>query len=286
MYNYGAYTDQYVLDPAYAEDLDDLYTRLAQRDASRPAYVKARQRHMNTMNTLVKNNRARQSGNANLGNIATNAAGVAADVAGDVAADAAMDTVSKGGDLKGFFANAKSGAGNALKNVKAGKGINPKFAKGATGITAALAAVNAIKGISDYNTEMKNSQDVANDILASASANPNLRYDLTSDQLKMLRQLRNGTYDLSGDLSGASILSGLGNTAIGAGTGFLTGGWGGAIAGGLGGLVDSALGGMQDNQRRITSELEGLYQALYESEMRNKSMERNAAMQRYANGLY
>ena len=214
-----------------------------------------------------------------------NVAGTTADVVGDAAMDAAMS--SKGGGLKGFFANTKTNLGNAWGNIKSGKGVMPQYAGIAKGMLAADAAMKGIKGISDYSTAKADTQDLVTDILSSAGGNPNLRYDLSADQLKTLRQLQNGTYDLSGDFDMNSVLGNLGNIATGAGLGFVTGGGPiGALLGAAGGVVDGVSSGMVDNQNQITADLEGLYQALYESEMRNKQMKRDAAMQRYANSLY
>lgn len=209
--------------------------------------------------------------------------GTAADVVGDAAADA----VGKGGGLKGFFANAKSNLGNAWGNIKAGKGAMPQYAglaKGAMGISAGL---KALQGMQAYSEAKKNTDDLVNDILASAAGNPNLRYDLSADQLATLRKLQNGTYDTTGDLDLGGVLSNAGDIAMGAGMGFVTGGGiPGAILGGLGGLVDGVSSKTIGNQEQITADLQGLYQALYESEMANKAMKRDAYMQRYQRSLY
>lgn len=284
MYNYGGYYDgMYELDPAYTEDLYDMYDKFA---ANRANKSKLKQRLANNLKTPKTDAyddfwETDAMSRNDFTEAAKQATGAAADVVGDSVTDA---LTAKNG--KGFLAGAKSNLGDVWKNLKSGKGAMPKFAKTANIIGGAMGALNAAKGISDYNTEMQNSNDIANDILASATGNPNLRYDLTADQLKMLRQLQNGTYDLSGNLDVSSILGNLGQTAIGAGTGYLTGGIPGAIIGGVSGLADGVLGGMKNDQQRISSELEGLYQSLYESELRNKQMQRNAHMQRYANSLY
>lgn len=210
----------------------------------------------------------------------------------------AMPKTSSKSKLGGFFDDIKSGtmdiAGSAmdagkqgLANIKAGKGVMPKYAGLAKGAMGAMAALKAVQGISDYQNAQSNTEDLVNDILASAAGNDNYRYDLSADQLKTLRQLQNGTFDTSGDFDMGSILGNLGNIATGAGLGFVTGGGiPGALLGAAGGVVDGVSSGMIGNQNQITADLEGLYQALYESEMRNKAMKRDAAMQRYANDLY
>lgn len=213
-------------------------------------------------------------------------------------AGAAGPGAAKKSKLGGFFDDVKSGAmdiaGSAMdagkqgwSNIKAGKGVMPKYAGLAKGAMGAMAGLKAVQGISDYQNAQADTEDLVNDILASAAGNDNYRYDLSADQLKTLRQLQNGTFDTSGDFDMGSVLGNLGNIAAGAGLGFVTGGGiPGALLGAAGGVVDGVSSGMINNQNQITADLEGLYQALYESEMRNKAMKRDAAMQRYANSIY
>ena len=209
-----------------------------------------------------------------------------------------LGAVPKGNKLGGFFDDIKGGAMDiagaamdagkqGLANIKAGRGVMPKYAGLAKGAMGAMAGLKAIQGISDYQNAQDDTEDLVNDILASAAGNDNYRYDLSAEQLKTLRQLQNGTFDTSGDFDMGSVLGNLGNIATGAGLGFVTGGGPvGALLGAAGGVVDGVSSGMIDNQNQITADLEGLYQALYESEMRNKQMKRDAAMQRYANSIY
>jgi hypothetical protein len=205
-------------------------------------------------------------------------------------------TNSNGG-LAGMFARAKSGVGNwfnnatggvknTFANVKTGKGIMPKYAGLANVGMGIGAGLSAIQGINDYQTAKQDTDDLVNDILQSAAGNPNIRYDLSSDQLQTLRKLQNGTYDTSGDFELSHLLGNLGETATGAGFGFLTGGPLGAVLGGAGGLAKGISSGMVGNQEQITADLQSLYDALYESEMNAKAIRRDAAMQRYANSLY
>ena len=197
-----------------------------------------------------------------------------------------MDGGAKGG-LKGMFGNLSNTAKNAWGNVKAGKGIMPKYAGLAKGAAGAMAGLKAIQGVSDYQSAKENTDDLVNDILASAAGNSMYRHDLSADQLATLRKLQNGSYDTTGDFDMDSLLGNLGNIATGAGVGFVTGGGPvGAILGGLSGVVDGVSSGMVGNQEQITADLQSLYDALYESEMRNKQMKRDAAYQHYANSLY
>ena len=199
---------------------------------------------------------------------------------------ASQTATGGGGGLKAFFANPKKALGTAWDNVAAGKGAIPKMAKYANALQGIYAANQLFGGISDYSNAVSDTDQLISDILASAGSNPNLRHDLSADQLQLLRKLQNGTYDSSAGFSVDGVLNNLLNTAIQAGTGYLSGGTVGAILGGAGGIAEGITSGMVSDQGQITSELEGLYNALYESEMRDKSMRRDAAMQRYADSIY
>ena len=205
-----------------------------------------------------------------------------ADVADDVANVA--DGVAAAG--KGGLGKITSGLGTAWNNVKSGKGIAPQYAKYAN-IAAGIGALNAAaNGYSEYSNAVSDTEDLVSNILASAGGNPNLRYDLSSDQLQLLRRLQNGTYDTSAGFSIDGLMNNLGDVASGAGMGFLTGGWTGAALGALSPIASGITSGMTADQGRITAELEGLYNALRDSEMTTKDMKRNANMQRYANSIY
>lgn len=193
------------------------------------------------------------------------------------------DFKQRAADYSGYIMNAGR---EGLNGLTSGQGIAPAYAGLANGAMGAVAGVKAIQGIDKYQNAKKDTEDLVNDILASAAGNQNYRYDLSTDQLQMLRRLQNGTYDTSGDFEIESLFSNLGDTATGAGLGFVTGGPVGAILGGLGGVVDGVSSGMTRNQEKITADLQSLYDALYESEMRNKAIKRDAATQRYANSLY
>lgn len=189
--------------------------------------------------------------------------------------------------IAGAYDKLAGTAKNAWGNVKAGKGIMPKYAGLAKAGMGIGAGISAIKGINEYQNAKKDTDALVEDILQSAAGNEMLRYDLSADQLELLRKLRNGTYDLTGDFDAGDLLGNLGNIATGAGIGFVTGGGPiGAILGGASGVVDGVSSSMVGNQEKITQDLQNLYDALYESEMRTKSMQRDAAYQRYANSLY
>lgn len=224
-----------------------------------------------------------------LGSPAPNILGTAADVltAPPISEDVFKSAKGGKGGLKGMFGNLSNTAKNAWGNIKAGKGVMPQYAGLAKGMAGAMAGLEAVQGISDYEAAKKDTDDLVNDILASAAGNSMYRYDLSADQLATLRKLQNGSYDTTGDFDMGSVLGNLGNIATGAASGFVFGGGvPGAVLGGLSGVIDGASSGMVGNQEQITADLQSLYDALYESEMRNKQMKRDAAYARYANSLY
>lgn len=194
--------------------------------------------------------------------------------------------LSKGGDkLAGM-------AGDAITGVMNGQGIAPKY----SGLIKTGLALNAIskgaQGFSQYNNAKNNREDLISDILASAGSNSNLSYDLTADQLRTLQQLQNGTYDTGGGVGdifqniGKGLGNNIGGIASGALMGYLTGGGTtGAILGGLGSAIEGVSNSAVNDLERNTTELQSLYQTLYEAEMRNKQMRREAAQQRYG-GYY
>jgi hypothetical protein len=194
-------------------------------------------------------------------------------------------------DIKGGAADLAGtimeGGKKGWANIKSGQGVLPQYAGLARGAMGAMAGLQAIKGIDAYQSAQEDTESLVDDILLSAANNDNYRYDLSAEQLQTLRKLKNGTYDLTGDFDIGNVLGNIGNIATGAGLGFVTGGGPvGALLGAAGGVVDGVSSGMVGNQEKITADLQSLYNALYESEMRNKQMKRDAAMQRYANSVY
>lgn len=193
----------------------------------------------------------------------------------------------KGGGIKNMFGNLSNTAKTAWGNIKAGKGIVPEYAGLAKAGMGIGAGVSAIKGINEYQNAKAATDALVKDILQSAAGNEMFRYDLSADQLALLRKLRSGTYDLTSDFEASDLLDNLGTIATGAGLGFIAGGGPiGAILGGASGVIDGVSSSMVGNQEQITADLQSLYDALYESEMRNKQMKRDAAYARYANSLY
>ena len=140
-------------------------------------------------------------------------------------------------------------------------------------------AIGTINNLADSGEESTNTQDLQSDILTAAMSNPMATYGLTSDQLKLLGDIRSGRRNAGMDWSDFDMGGALKGAVSGALSG-IPGGWTGVIVGGLGGLAKEGTAGLAAGQRRRNAELEGLYQALnmsntnYQNALRNRMMER------------
>ena len=139
-------------------------------------------------------------------------------------------------------------------------------------------AYRVFNNIQDIGDAKNISQDLTSDILSAAYSNPTLQYDLAPDQMRLLRELRNGTYDASADVSDVDLLGVLGDAGMGALTG-IGGGIPGIVIGALGSGANSVFTDLSEATSRGNSELEALYQAIVESGRQANAMRRQAAMQ-------
>ena len=158
--------------------------------------------------------------------------------------------------------------GNGLtafgKNI--GKGANI-----GSGIMYGLEAINNAKNVSDAQSD---ANDLMTGILRSSSSNPLTASFLTTNQNAMLNKIKRGSYDSEAEFGDIDLMSLLGGAGKGALTGALFGGIPGAIIGGLGGGLNANLTRQGEDQQRINSELEGLYQSLTEAENQYNAMKR------------
>lgn len=217
----------------------------------------------------------------------------------------AANTMRNGSKLGGWFNKAKSWGSQAFPNAKAGvknfmggtgafapggfdysfraNGSNPaglklfgkNVGRGLNIASGVLQGLDAAKGIADYSKANATNDDLMSDIVASAAGNPLLSSYLTPDQLRLLRQVRDGSYDASSDANDfiKGMGSGLGNAAIGALMG-IPGGLPGMLIGGIGGLVNGGIDGLSAGTEDNYAELSALYQALMDAEAQYRSMKR------------
>lgn len=143
--------------------------------------------------------------------------------------------------------------------------------------TAGDAVVNLGRGVSNLDKLNKISQqgsDLKADILATAASTPNVSNYLTTDEQKMLNQLKRGNY--VGDSWGEDLSDWggvLGGGVKGALAG-LPGGIPGMIVGGLGGAVNGGLSGAAKKKEANNSKLDSLYNTLSYARNDYNSMKR------------
>lgn len=204
---------------------------------------------------------------ANTGSSAFTGASKAAGMADDVAGAA-----SKGRFFSpGFGAKIKSGA-SALANPQFNwtkqsgiQGWGKNLGGYATTANAILQGLDAAQGLKELGDTKESTEDLISDIIAGSANNPMVTYDLSADQLRLLNQLKRGTYGEDLGLDDVNIWGALGSGATGAFTGLLSGGIPGAVVGGIGGAVNSGIDDFNSAQARKNAELEALYAALQES---------------------
>lgn len=147
----------------------------------------------------------------------------------------------------------------------------------ATGLNAGMDALSAAQGITDISEVNDTSEDIMSDIIAAAANSPTIQYDLNANQLKMLRDVQRGTYDVGGGLSDVNFLSALTGALPDALMGLMYGGIPGAVIGGLGNAVNSGIGDVLGASQQNNAELEALYQAVLESEQQHKNARKQRA---------
>lgn len=142
--------------------------------------------------------------------------------------------------------------------------------------SGAIYGANALSGYSDYQNTQDANEDLMSKIRTSAMGNPLLSSYLTSEQLDLLGDVKDGRKDTSADLSDFlnGVQGGLGDAVLPTALGLVTGGVPGAIIGGIGSLANAGIDNLSETSGQNTAELQALYQALQDAEMQYKSMKR------------
>lgn len=235
--------------------------------------------------TPIKNTSGKRF-NPNASKIADSADDIAKAAAGS--ADDVAKAASKGkwfksggffddasGKLKGFYDKATApeldytkGSGLQAYGKNIGKAMN--------WANALYQGYNLAQGLGDIGDANELSDDLMADTIASSYNSPTIQYDLSPEQLDMLREVRSGSYDNSAGLSDIDLLGVLGDTAMGVLTGIGGGGVGMAV-GGIGGLLNSITGDLNSAKDRNNAELEALYNAVLASEQQHNALKRQRA---------
>lgn len=159
-------------------------------------------------------------------------------------------------------------------------GIQPYgLGKAATGIGVVSNLYGIGKGLSDLSDTRNETDDIASDIVTASYNNPMLQYDLDENQMKLLRQLRRGTYDSDSDIDWSDTIGG----ALKGGVYGLAGGIPGVILGALGGGANAAIDSMNTAQGVTNDELEALYAAIMQSEQEYNALRKQRMIQ---SGIY
>lgn len=147
--------------------------------------------------------------------------------------------------------------------------------KGANIASGVLQGAQALKGVSDYNKAKQSNDDMLNDIVISAASNPLLSSYLTSDQMRLVNDIRRGNYETSSDVDDflRGVGGGLGDIFTSAALG-AAGGIPGMVIGGLGAAANAGIRGLSSGTEEESAELAALYQALMDAEAQYKSMKR------------
>lgn len=209
----------------------------------------------------------------------------------------AADAAGTVGGLKGWFGKNKGKffkEGGAFKNGKFSGMLsniaNPQFdlndqyqlqgwgkniGKATTVANALYQGYNAAQGLGDLADARDAGQDLTSDIINASYDNPMLSYDLSSEQMDLLRQLRRGTYDDSVGIDDVDLAGTLGGAVKGGLTGFLTGGGiPGAIVGAIGGGANSVIDDLGQARDISNAELESLLQAMEASKQQQNAMKK------------
>ncbi len=181
----------------------------------------------------------------------------------------------KTGKLAGFFnkaTNPQLDYSTSTGLQAYGKNLGSMYNVGNLG----LQAYNAFKGLQNTSKVRDSKEKLVSDIVLAAANSPTVGYDLSGDQLRLLRELQRGAYDDNADASDVDIMGVLGDAAMGALTGLPGGGIGAAI-GGIGGAVNSVIKDLGAAETANADELEALYQAVLESERYHQDQRKQRA---------
>ncbi len=143
----------------------------------------------------------------------------------------------------------------------------------------AVQGYNALQGLDEMSELRDDTDDLISDIVTSSYNSPTLQYDLNSEQLKLLRELRNDRYNTDVDFGDLDLLGILADFGKGALTG-APGGIYGALIGGVGSALNSGIEDLQGGISADNAELQALYDAILNSEQQYKQLEKQKAYAR------
>lgn len=206
----------------------------------------------------------------------------------------AVGASSKGAGLRGAFSGLRgklSGLNNiSLRNMlKNGVGDpellgwSPKSGVSLLGGNIGNLYVGG-KGLADTFNYLNNTnqmtranqegKDIQSEILASAASNPLASQYLTSDEIRMLNQIKRGSYSPEGTNVGDDM-GAIGMGALKGGlSGLVMGGVPGAVLGAIGSGANAGIKSRQNARENSNARLEALLQSLNDASAQYKSMRR------------
>ena len=151
--------------------------------------------------------------------------------------------------------------------------VGNNLGKIATGVNLATQGYNLYNNIDSISDAAKDEKTLKAKVLSTAAANPMNSSYLSTDNMRMLRQLRNGTYDADGVNTKDVISRGLGGALKGVLTG-AAGGIPGMVIGGVGGAVNGGLSAKSNADKLNNQKLEALLTELEDAQTQYNQMKR------------
>lgn len=151
--------------------------------------------------------------------------------------------------------------------------VGNNLGKIATSVNLAAQGYDLYKNINKISDAADDNKTLKAKILSTAAANPMNSSYLSTDNMRMLRQLRNGTYDADGVKAKNVISNGLSGALKGVLTG-AAGGIPGMVVGGVGGAVNGGLSAKSTTDESNNQKLEALLAELEDAQTQYNQMKR------------
>ena len=160
---------------------------------------------------------------------------------------------------------------NAKNGISALGGNVGNLYTGGKGLVDTFSYLDSANKMSKARQE---GSDIKSEILASAASNPLASQYLTQDEVRMLNQIKRGSYSPEGT-DPFSDMGAVGMGALKGGlTGLIAGGVPGAIVGALGSGANAGIQSRRNAQNSSNARLEALLQSLNDASAQYKSMRR------------
>lgn len=143
----------------------------------------------------------------------------------------------------------------------------------AAGVNLATQGYNILNNLDNMNDAKDDASTLKAKILSTAAANPMNSSYLSADNMRLLRQLRNGTYEADDADTKEIILNGLSGALKGTLTG-VAGGIPGMVIGGFGGAINDGMSTVSNAANVDNQKLEALLAELEDAQTQYNRMKR------------